>query len=98
MDPYKIPTQEEQVAQIYKETAAERMANILAGVILFVPLAIIYALFYFFVLLKPYFVAVQTNIRGIIIMAVVIIPLIAVAVLRTYLKRYIADKYLLKKK
>ncbi len=85
--------QKDQVDQIYKETFRDKTANLIAGVILFVPIGALWAVFYFFLLTKPFFVHMAPNIRGIIFMAVLIIPVLIVIFLRPIIKNFFINKF-----
>lgn len=81
------------IKQIYKETFISKTANLVAGIILYVPIIIIWVVFYMFVLTKPFFVNIAPNTRGIIIMAVLIIPIFLAAIFRNTIKNILANKF-----
>ena len=85
--------QKDQVAQIYKETFMSKTANLIAGIILVIPMIAIWVAFYLLVLTKPFFVNMAPNIRGIVFMAVLIIPILIAVFLRPLIKNFLTQKY-----
>lgn len=85
--------QKDQVNQIYKETFRDKTANLIAGAILFVPIAGMWVVFYFILHTKPFFVHMQASVRGIIFMAVLIIPVFAAIFLRPIIKNFFIKKF-----
>jgi len=72
---------------------ATQMSRLVTGIIIIIPVAALWIIFYIFILRSVWFVRIGSNIRGIIIMAVFIIPLIAAAVVGKILRQFFYERF-----
>lgn len=81
------------MVNVPKMVFATQIGRLISAAIIYIPVLIIWAGFYFFILRKPWFVAISSNTRDTIIMAVIIVPLIIGAIVQYYLRDYFTRKW-----
>jgi len=76
-----------------KMVFATQMGRLASAAIIYVPIFVLWAGFYFLIMRKPWFIGIASNTRGTIIMAVIIAPLIIGAIVQYFLRDYFTRKW-----
>lgn len=76
-----------------KMVFATQMGRLASAAIIYVPIFVLWAGFYFLIMRKAWFIAIAPNTRGTIIMAVIIVPLIIGAIMQYFLRNYFTRKW-----
>lgn len=93
MDSKEEITPKAETPSLPKIVYATQMSRLVSGAIVIIPTAALWIVFYVFILRSVWFVRIDTNVRGIIIMAVFIVPLIAAAVIGNILRQHFYEKF-----
>lgn len=81
------------MASLPKMVFATQMGRLASAAIIYVPIFVLWAGFYFLIMRKSWFIAIAPNTRGTIIMAVIIVPLIIGAIVQYFLRDYFTRKW-----
>ena len=93
MDQKEEVTPKVETPSLPKIVYATQMSRLVSGAIVIIPTAALWVAFYIFILRSVWFVRIDSNVRGIIIMAVFIVPLIVAAVVGNILKQHFYERF-----
>ena len=78
---------------VIKQVFITQTSRMVSGIIVIVPSVIIWVLFFYFMSKNHWFIGMNSNVRGVIIIAVVAAPLLIGAVIQYKLRDYFSQKW-----